>query len=626
MRDRIKSVSKLRIILQLGLLVAAWATSALCADEPGDASRPTSCVEGIPGGVNCVFAPRDLKKARKAYEEGVKLREHRRLSLALARFDEASRLMPENYQYLTAREMIKSQLVFDHIERGNQLLLENERPRAAAEFRAAVELDPDNQFARDRLGDAVVASAPALMEAPVLFTDADELRLQPSSALATFHFRGDLRDLFTQLALAYGVKVQFDDALQARQVTFNIGDVDFYTALRLACRVSKTMWTPLGTQQFLVAPDTQENHKQYDRMFLRTFTLPPHSSPTEATELINTLRNVFDLRFINSGQTVDTVEVRGPQPVLDAAAKLLAQITGERPQVMFDVRVYQISHMLTRDIGVHIPNTFNMFNIPAGALAALGGQNIQQLINQLIASGGINQAGSSALSALLAQLQGQQNSIFSQPLATFGGGLTFMGVSLDHLTTALSLNESWMQSLEHVTLRASQGNEATFHLGSRYPILNASYAPIYNSSAIAQVLGNQTYVPPFPSVSYEDLGLNLKAKPVVHANGDVSLQVELQVRSLTGQSANGVPVVSNREYKGSINLRDGEPAVVAGEVSETDQLSLSGIPGLGFFPGLNSVMVSNTRQRESDELMIILTPHVISNFARDTDEIWIGQN
>ena len=81
------------------------------------------------------------------------------------------------------------------------------------------------------------------------------------------------------------------------------------------------------------------------------------------------------------------------------------------------------------------------------------------------------------------------------------------------------------------------------------------------------------------------------------------------MRSLTGQSNNGVPVISNREYKGSINLKDGEPAVVAGEVSETDTRSMSGIPGLGFFPS-NQVMVNNTKKNESDELMIIITPHV----------------
>jgi general secretion pathway protein D len=261
----------------------------------------------------------------------------------------------------------------------------------------------------------------------------------------------------------------------------------------------------------------------------------------------------------------------------------------------------------------------------AAAAAALGGQSISSLVNQLISSGGINQAGSSALSGILAQLQGSQNSIFSQPLATFGGGLTFSGVSLDHLTAALSLNESWARSLSHVTLRAGQGNEATFHLGERYPILNASYSPIANSSAISAVLGNQSYVPPFPSVSYEDLGLSLKAKPIIHGSGDVSMALEMQVRSLTGASANGVPVISNEEYKGSIRLRDGETAVVAGEITTNDQISMSGIPGLSAIPGLNQAAADNTRMKEEDELLILITPHVVSNRNLVTDEIWVTE-
>ena len=218
---------------------------------------------------------------------------------------------------------------------------------------------------------------------------------------------------------------QFDDSVQTRQVRFNVDDVDFFTALKLACRVSKPCGRLSTRIRLLIAAENPENHRQFDRMSLRTLILPPHSTPQEATDLVTTMRTIFDLRFVNSGQTADTVEVRGPQRVLEACSKLLEQLSNERPQVMLDVRVYQISHQLTRNIGVHIPNTFNMYNIPAAALVGLAGQNIQQLINQLIASGGINQAGSSALSGLLAQLGGQQNSIFSQPLATFGGGLTF---------------------------------------------------------------------------------------------------------------------------------------------------------------------------------------------------------
>ena len=612
-------------IIAVGLAAAlaapAFATGADVADLP-----PISCGSGIPGGVNCIVSKKDLKEARNAFSKGVKLQDQRQLEEAFDRFDQATRLAPQNMQFLTAREVVKAQLVFNHVQRGNVLLLEHARAQAAAEFRAALELDSGNDFARERLVEATREMVPVLPRAlPVGLVDSGEIHLEPNDGRATFHYSGDVRGLFTQLSAAYGVTPQFDDSLQARQVVFNVDDLDFFTALNLANRISKTMWAALDAHQFLIAADNAENHKQFDRMSLRTFILPPHSTPQEATDLVTTMRNMFDLRFVTSGQTADIVEVRGPQPILEACSTLLEQLSNERPQVMLDIRVYQISHQLTHNIGLHIPNTFNMFNIPAVALAGLGGQNIQDLINQLIASGGINQAGNTALSGLLAQLGGQQNSIFSQPLATFGGGLTFSGVSLDHLSAALSVNESWVRSLENMSMRASQGIDATFHLGEKFPILNASYAPIFNSPQISAVLGNQSFVPPFPSVSYEDLGLNVKAKPTVHGDGSVSLQLELQVKSLTGQSNNGVPVISNREYKGSINLKDGEPAVVAGEVSRTDTRSMSGIPGLGFLPILNHVMVNNTKEEDTDELMIILIPHVVANFNRTTPEIWLTE-
>jgi len=618
---------------EANILLAAFVAATLSLSVParGDDTAltpPITCSNGLIGGINCVPTKKDLKDAREAYERGLKLHKHDRLEDAFVQFDDAARLVPQNPQYLTAREVLRAKLVFDHIERGNVFLVEDARLRAAMEFRAAVDLDPGNSFARERLQEAIQAPATSAPQASApRWSDSPEIRLEPVESRATFHFTGDARSLFNQLASAYNVKVQFDDSVAARNVVFNVDDVNFFTALDLACRVTKTMWAALDSHQLFVAADNPENHKQYDRMLLRTFILPSHSSPQEATDLLTTTRNMLDLHFVSLGQTADRLEVRGPRAAVEACTKLIEQLSNERPQVVLEVRVFQISHQLTRNIGLHIPNTFNMYNIPAAALiglAGLGGQNIQQLINQLISSGGINQAGNGALSGLLAQLGGQQNSIFSQPLATFGGGLTFMGLSLDQLSAALSVNESWARSLENMTLRAGQGTDATFHLGEKYPILNASYAPIYNSPQIAQVLGNQSYAAPFPSVSYEDLGLQVKVKPIVHGDGSISLQLELQVRSLTGQSNNGVPVISNREYKGNITLKDGEPAFVAGEVSRTDTLSMSGIPGLGMVPGLNMAMVSNTKQEDDDELMIAITPHVVSNFSRETPEIWIS--
>jgi general secretion pathway protein D len=620
-------------ILAVGLLATMPVIPAFAANEPPVDAPIISCGNGIPGGVYCAPSKKDLKQARTAYERGLKLQDHQQMEEAFAQFDQALRLVPEDARFLSAREMTKSQLVFQHTERGDSLLAQAQPATAAAEFHAALKLDPDNAYVEERLTEALRnPGASKLDGVSSTLTDAGEIDLQPKAERATFHYRGDVRGLFNELGSAYGINTEFDDSVQAnaaKTVRFYVDDVDFFTALHLACRVSKTMWTALDLRQVLIAADTTENHKQYDRMSLATFAVPGASTQQETTELVTSLKTICDFQKISLGQG-STVEVRAPQATLRACTKLLHQLTNERPEVAFDLEIYQISHNFTREIGMHIPDTFNVFNIPVAAVAAAvaalgGGQNLQSLANQLISSGGINAAGSSALSGLLAQLQNQTSGIFSQPLATFGNGLSVSGVSLDHITTALSLNESWARSLSRVTLRVSQGNEATFHLGERYPILNASYAPVFNSSAISAVLGNQSYVPPFPSISYEDLGLSLKAKPVIHGSGDVSVSLELQVRSLTGQSSNGVPVIANQEYKGGIRLRDGETAVVAGEITTNDQLSMAGIPGIAAIPGLNQAATDNTRMKEEDELLILITPHVLENRHRATDEIWMSE-
>ena len=613
-------------IIRLCLVAVTTSVLSLAADEASPATPIISCGDGIPGGAYCIPSKQDLKQARHAYSQGVKLEKHDHEEEALAKFDEASRLVPRNVKFLSAWELTKSQLAFRHTELGDALLASGQKDQAALEFKNALKFDPDDTYTQQRLAEVLPDPTPADLSGLALkLAQSTEIHIHPKNELATFHYEGDVRGLFTDLATAYGVSAEFDDSVAARRVRFYVDDVDFFTAADLACKVSKTMWTALSEHQMMVAANTPDNHKHFDPMSLATFAVPNANTPQETTEVVTALRNVCEFQKISGGQA-GTLEVRAPQAMLKACTELVQQLTRERPEVSFDVEIYQVSHQFTREIGMHLPDTFNLYNSPAGAIAALGGQSIQSLINQLISSGGINQAGSSALSGLLAQLEGQANSIFSNPLATFGGGLTFSGISLDQLKVALSLNESWARSISRATLRSSQGSEATFHVGERYPILNASYAPIYNSPQISAVIGNQSYTAPFPSITYEDLGLMLKLKPVVHGNGEVSMTLQMQMRSLTGQSSNGVPVIENQEYNGSIRLRNGEPAVVAGEVTTNDVRSMAGIPAIAAIPGLNMALADNTRQKEYDELLIMITPHVVADRALTTDEIWLGTN
>ena len=608
-------------LLRAGILASILACACVAHERP-DASVAVACADG-PGTPACTASKEDLKQAKAAFSRGLRLQAKHDTEEAFHAFDRAAELVPRDVQYLTARELAREQLVFEHVQQGNQALLTGQQVLALAEFRTALQLDPKNEFARQQLRSALGNSAPQTASNVEVVADSGPPELSLKDESADFHYRGDSRGLLTEIGTAFGIDVTFDDSVQSRQVRFDITGVDFYSAIRVASALTKTFWTPLEDKQILIAADTPENHKNFDRMALRSFRVSA-STPQELNDIVNVLRSVFEIRFVIQQPQSGTIIVRAPRDVLDAATALVLGLDEASPEVMLDVQTYEISHTFTRSMGLHIPNQFNLFNIPASALAALGGQNIQTLINDLIASGGINQANSTSLSALLAQLQNQQNSIFSQPLATFGNGLTLFGLSLDQLSATLSLNESSVKSLEHASLRASQGKDVNFHLGTRFPILNASFAPIFNSPAIAQVIGNNSFTPAFPSFNYEDLGLSVKAKPAIHTNLDVSLQLEMQLRALGAQSLNGVPVISNREYKGSITLKDGEQAVVAGSLSRTEQRSLNGIPGMAQVPGLNKVVASNSLEEDDDELLIVITPHVLRASNHDAaSEVWM---
>lgn len=598
-------------------------TSNLRAEEKSPHLLP--CPPGVSEAA-CNPSKQEIKDAKAAFERGLKLQE-KSPDQAYEEFGRAAALVPRNVDYITAHELARQQLVSLDLQHGNAALESGKQVEALANFREALQLDPSNDFARQRLRDAAGDTPEAAAASGISVVDQSaEVRVVPSAKPVSLHFRGDNRELLANVARAFGLSAQVEDSLASKPVTFDVDDVDFYQAMNAASQVTKTFWVPMDAKQILIVPDTVENRRQFEPMAMRTFYVPAGTaSPTALNDVMNALRNLFEIRFVTPDLANSTLVVRAPQRILDAATQFLEGLDGSRPQVMLDIYVYQVSYNFTRDLGVHVPDTFNVFNIPASALAALGGQNVQQLINQLISSGGINQANSQAISALLAQLQGQQNSLFSQPVATFGGGKTLSGVSLDQISAQLSLNQGWVRTLDHASLRAGQSTDATFRLGSRLPVLNASFAPIFNTSAISQVLQNGSFQTPFPSVNYEDLGLTIKAKPSINSSNDVALQLEINLRALAGESINGVPVIGNREYKGSITLVDGEPAVVASEVDHSETLAMSGIPGLGFVPGLNKITTSNSKQTEDDEILVVITPHITSRSTAHNSEIYVAR-
>ena len=71
----------------------------------------------------------------------------------------------------------------------------------------------------------------------------------------------------------------------------------------------------------------------------------------------------------------------------------------------------------------------------------------------------------------------------------------------------------------------------------------------------------------------------LKATPQVHGRL-ISLDYELTVRALGATQSNGLPLLTNREMKGTISTEDGEAVVIAGLVEKDEMDAINGIPVL----------------------------------------------
>jgi type II secretory pathway component GspD/PulD (secretin) len=563
---------------------------------------------------DCGVSKQDLKKARAAFQRGNQLKASNPEE-ALESFEQAVQLVPRSPEYLTAREMVRQQLAYEHLRQANELLSRKQTVESANEFRKVLEFDSGNQTASDGLRQIARAALPEKASFVQPSPGDDELSVKPRKTLQNFHLSGDPRMLFSAVASAFGIKADFDRSMRSGQIRLDLDQTDFNQAMETLCALARSFWTPVSSTEIMIAADTPTAHKELDRWMLRTFYLPEIQSAQELNDVVNLLRTIFDVRFVTQQPATNTITVRAAAPVMKVATRFLESLAAGRPEVMIDFDVFQVNRQMLQTIGTDLPLQFNVFNIPAAALAALGSSNIQDLINQLLSSGNISQANLSSLSALVAQLQNQQNSLFSTPVATFGGGKTLMGIAVPPATVQFSRNESRMIGLEHLSMRASHGNTATLRLGSRYPTLNASYSSITPlsgvsglPSSVSSLLASTTA---YPSFSYEDLGITLTAKPSIHGSSNITLDLDMQLRSLAGQSLNSIPIIAQRAYKGIITVKNGEPAVVAGAVSQTEMRSLSGIPGIGRLPVLSAATSTRGTEHDESELLILITPHIV---------------
>src|ERR1035438_10314463 len=88
-----------------------------------------------------------------------------------------------------------------------------------------------------------------------------------------------------------------------------------------------------------------------------------------------------------------------------------------------------------------------------------------------------------------------------------------------------------------------------------------------------------------PGSEYEDLGIKIKVTPTLHADHEVTLHLEFEIRALANAAVNGIPVLSNRTLDQTVRLKEDEPSILGGLTDREETRSITGLPGFAEIPG-----------------------------------------
>src|SRR6202007_1098937 len=116
----------------------------------------------------------------------------------------------------------------------------------------------------------------------------------------------------------------------------------------------------------------------------------------------------------------------------------------------------------------------------------------------------------------------------------------------------------------------------------------------------------------------------VKATPTVHANHEVTLQLEFEIRALAGTSVNGIPVISNRTLTQTVRVKEGETTILGGLLDKEETRAISGLPGLAKLPGVGDAFGSRNTTLQDNEFLILVTPHALREAVHATKPIFAG--
>ncbi len=160
---------------------------------------------------------------------------------------------------------------------------------------------------------------------------------------------------------------------------------------------------------------------------------------------------------------------------------------------------------------------------------------------------------------------------------------------------SLLFEEGKARLLAHPKLVTNSGKQANFLAGGEIPI---------------QVSGEN------PHIEWKPYGISLEIEPTVVFEDSINTKLQTEVSSLdwayATQSGGNTPAVKTRSTQTEVNIEQGDTLLIAGLIQNEEAKNLQKFPILGDIPILGELFKSTRFQNDQTELVIFVTPTIIS--------------
>ena len=293
--------------------------------------------------------------------------------------------------------------------------------------------------------------------------------------------------------------------------------------------------------------------------------------------------------IIQADTATNSLIITAPEPLYRQIRSVIDQLDSRRAQVLVESLIVEVSAEKAAQFGVQWQSLLGQ------------GNNVVGVIGNNFTVGGAN---------LFNLAAGIANGTYSTlPSAGMNAGIAFKHNGeyvLGALANLLQTNADG-NVLATPNLLTLDNQEAQILVGQNVPFVTGSYANSTGSSTVN----------PFTTVERKDVGLTLRVRPQINANGTVKLTIYQETSNVldgTTTNANG-PTTNKRSIESTVLVDDGSVIVIGGLLQDQYSGSVQKVPYLGDIPGIGALFRSDTRSRKKTNLMVFLRPVVMRDAA-----------